>query len=1480
MYRSIARIFGRLIVSLLGLAIFPNLSLAQTTSKADAQVQYVFGIPPWDVAAPFDGMPQPANPPTSSAFYNCQRQSFGASFDLYVDAHTCLQTGFSIDGPFFRDDLGVDSTGSVPPSGWYAGYNFGSVPSNVLVARCSGYVSLQGFQGQRLLCNLYRVNIPPPTAANENVKTLPSVPVTIDLTAGAIGNPTAAALVGTPVGGKVSGFPSTLITFTPDADFDGGSFQFTVSNYDGTSNIATATITLGSPPVDIAKNNGTCSCDTASASHAEGNPIHSGTGNKFQTETDFTADPHTQLALTRYYNSQDTTASAFGHAWHSTWHHSLSVNSNVVTVTRADGRQDVFTNNGAGVYTADPDVRDRLSPVPATNTQTGWELLKADDSIETYTLAGQLTSITTRAGLVTNLTYDSNGRLIKVTGPFGHTLTFTNDSNDRVSQMVVPDGGVYIYAYSSTGNLTSVTYPGGAQRQYLYENISFPNALTGIIDENNQRFATWAYDAQGRAVSSQHAGGVELTTIAYNSDGSSTVTDANGNQHTYSFTTQFGVIKPTSLTGAPVPSVGGSAFTYDSNGFIASRTDYDGNVTTYTHDARGNETSRVMASGTPQARTITTIWDSTFNLPTQITDGNQVTTFTYDANGNLLSKTLTAAGATRTWSYTYNSTGQVLTATDPAGHVTSYAYDAQGNLAQITNALGQVTRFTSYDANGRPLQMQDPNGLVTSLAYNFRGQVTTKTEGQWVTIYAYDAAGQLTGMTRPDHSFVTLSYDAAHRLTGIGDALGNQTLYTLDANSNRTGVQVFAASGALAQKRSYAYDNVNRLSQMIGALGQTTNYVYDPNGNLTQVTDPLGHATSAFYDALDRRISTVDPNGGTIGFGYDSQSRLAGVTDPRGLVTSYGYDGLNDITLLTSPDTGATAKTFDAAGNVLTSTDALGNTTTYTYDALNRVTRAAFADGTVTIYQYDQGANGIGRLTSMSDSTGTTTWTYDIHGRVTSKRQQGAGFTLTTSMTYNATTGQLTSVTYPSGSTLLYAYDANGKVSGISLQPPRGAAIPLLSQIAYQPFGSAMSWRLGNGATYSRTFDQDGRVAKLALPSSDAVALTYDAASRITGLAETGLPAKAFGYDALDRIVSYASGTNTQTYGYDASGNRTAFTERLPPLADYALTYSYDPASNRLLGVDGSWQESFAYDANGNMVSHVTPWTKHTYEYDARNRRSRTYVGAIDAETDRINGLGERTVQTQQREGMQRFVYDEAGHLTGTYNRNGGDAQETVWLGDLPIVVLSQDEPFTIASDHLGAPHQITNARSHVVWQWDHDPFGNGQPTGTFDYRLRFPGQVHDQTAGLNYNYFRDYDPRTGRYTQSDLIGLAGGINTYSYVKQNPLSSADSIGLVGYTPPGADPNLCTKYDCKCATAECAAGLPQAPTNTEPQPSLECEVKQNIALTTLCLGLDLAMPELGVICNFTTTIGPIPDHCKPKKPVSVKQCPEPDTSLVK
>ena len=117
---------------------------------------------------------------------------------------------------------------------------------------------------------------------------------------------------------------------------------------------------------------------------------------------------------------------------------------------------------------------------------------------------------------------------------------------------------------------------------------------------------------------------------------------------------------------------------------------------------------------------------------------------------------------------------------------------------------------------------------------------------------------------------------------------------------------------------------------------------------------------------------------------------------------------------------------------------------------------------------------------------------------------------------------------------------------------------------------------------------------------------------------------------------------------------------------------------------------------------------------------------------------------------------------------------------------------FFIHADHLGTPRLIADEQQRTVWRWDNDePFGDNPPdedpgkTGQrFEFNLRFPGQYFDKETGLSYNYFRDYDPGAGRYVQSDPIGLAGGVNTYSYVEGNPLSSSDFLGLRRDNPFG------------------------------------------------------------------------------------------------
>jgi YD repeat-containing protein len=575
------------------------------------------------------------------------------------------------------------------------------------------------------------------------------------------------------------------------------------------------------------------------------------------SETDFTADPHLYLGLTRVYNGYGSASGRFGTGWTDTWSRSVSGPvAGVVSVTDETGQVDTFTQSGS-TYTPDPDVTSVLTAVFSGMTQIGWQVVRDDDSTEAYNMSGQLTSITTRAGLVTTLTYTS-GNLTTVTGPFAQTLTYTYDASNRVLTMTVPDTGVFHYAYDSLNNLSSVEYPDGKKHVYYYGVLAYPNLLSGIVDELGNMYQSWTFDSTGRVLTSQNAGGANLTTYSYGS-GSTTSTDANGNAHTTTFTTQYNVVKPTSVTGDPYPPAGGAAFTYDSNGFISSVTDFNGNVTNYVHNAKGEETSPTEAYGTALARTITTTWHATFHLPLTITEPLRTTTYTYDTNGNMLTKSVTDGTYTRTWTYTYNTSGQVLTAEDPDTNVTTYTYDAHGNVATVKNALSHTTTFTSYNADGYLLTTTDPNGLATDYSYDARNRMTEKQAGSYTWRYAYDAAGTLMTLTFPNSSFSSYAYDAAHRRIKVTDALNNYKTFTLDAMGNRTAVNVYDSSSNLKGTHTFTFDNVNRVATDTGAVtGETTSYTYDDQSNLLTVTDPLSHVTTYTYDALNRRSTSED----------------------------------------------------------------------------------------------------------------------------------------------------------------------------------------------------------------------------------------------------------------------------------------------------------------------------------------------------------------------------------------------------------------------------------------------------------------------------------------------------------------------------------------------------------------------------------------------------------------------------------------------
>lgn len=600
------------------------------------------------------------------------------------------------------------------------------------------------------------------------------------------------------------------------------------------------------------------------------------------------------------------------------------------------------------------------------------------------------------------------------------------------------------------------------------------------------------------------------------------------------------------------------------------------------------------------------------------------------------------------------------------------------------------------------------------------------------------------------------------------------------------------------------------------AIQNTTNqFEYDANGNLTKITDPRGQVTTRQYDALNRIIGQTRPApfasapNPTIGLTYDGRDQISSVTDPRKLMTTYVTDGLGNQSALSSPDTGSKILTYDLGGNVKSSKDARSLITTYAYDALNRLAAITYASGTPSVFVYDGGTSGapdaIGHLTKITDEAGTTAFSWNGFGQVLDKTQavsaSGTSFTLSRLYGDSGTdTGKVNQLTYPSGNLISYVYDATGRISELWLTPtdPSGtgtgiATLPLMTEITYQPFGAVQSWNWGNSSatsvnTYARGIDLDGRVTGFPLGSGLnnglVRSLAYDPAGRIVALSHSGAgsgsgaPAnfnQSLGYDNADRLIA-VTGATSQSFQYDASGNRIAATFGN---TNYANTVS--PTSNRLTRTTGPLPaKTNQYDAAGNLTSDGSL----NYLFDARGRLSKVTV-AGGVVSYQYNALGQRLVKMGPAalvpSGMQQYVYDDAGHLMGEYDSKGNVVQETVWLGNLPVAVLKQTATGTGASavtdtqiyyvyaDQINTPRVITQASDNqIVWRWDAaDPFGLAQPNenpsgvGGFIYNPRFPGQLYDRETNLHYNYFRDYDPQLGRYVESDPIGLAGGVNTY-----------------------------------------------------------------------------------------------------------------------
>lgn len=687
-----------------------------------------------------------------------------------------------------------------------------------------------------------------------------------------------------------------------------------------------------------------CGCDNSgnpAGSPNVGDPINASTGNKYAQEDDFLDTAG--LTLRRFYNSFTQPTTNIGVGWTHSFNRSLRVaaltSHPLIQAFRPDGKTFVFSKAN-GAWTPSIKTPDQLTETDnASGAATSYTLFVAAQRLyETYDTNGVLQSIKDQTGQGDTLTYSTAttpttiapkaGLLITVTNPQGRQLNFIYNSSSQVTQVTRPDGRALTYTYDSNGNLSTVQYPDGKTRQYVYNESSLtggtnlPNAMTGVVDETSNRYANTSYNSNGLATSTGFAGNVGTTQITYNSDSSATVQYPLGLSTTLQFNSANGAAAVGSLSQSCGPQCNQAwkTRTYDTNGYPASYTDFNGNQVQTTYDTNDLLAQEIDAPSTANQRTVAMTWNSALRVPltrTVTNAGGTVvasTQWVYNGSGKVLARceidptnnsaasgyscanTGTVPAGVRRWTYTYCTAvdtmqcpliGLVLTVTGPRTDSTqtgTYSYYLSnsaancgtpgaacyqaGDLHTVTDAAGHVTTMASYDGAGRITRITDTNGINTDFTYTPRGWLASRNVGGATTSFTYTAYGAVQTVTDPDGVTMTYGYDAAHRLVKITHSSGDYVQYTLDAAGDKTAEQAYDANGNAHKSLSRTFNTLGQLTKVMDGLNRTifdasTSNSYDANGNLVQSADGLGIQRQLGYDALNRLTQTLDNYNGT-----------------------------------------------------------------------------------------------------------------------------------------------------------------------------------------------------------------------------------------------------------------------------------------------------------------------------------------------------------------------------------------------------------------------------------------------------------------------------------------------------------------------------------------------------------------------------------------------------------------------------------------
>lgn len=795
-------------------------------------------------------------------------------------------------------------------------------------------------------------------------------------------------------------------------------------------------------------------------------------------------------------------------------------------------------------------------------------------------------------------------------------------------------------------------------------------------------------------------------------------------------------------------------------------------------------------------------YDDAGNLRTVSRTAAPLVTFDYDNRDRVRSVT-TGASVTR---YGYDDDGARTTMISPRNHTTTYLIDGFGRnigsidptsvkTREVLDPAGRSieTRVTllsgltetlyrwatrEFDAMGR-VKKEIPKLFANPITLNPDGTIPTAGITDLVTETTYDGNGNVLTVKDPLNRTTTNAYDGRGRLQRVTDAAGNIIEYTYDDSNNKTQETVTELPPSGAPQvfvTKYQYDGQNRVTKVTDPLNHDTLHEYDPRGNRTKVTDVELHVATAEYDLLGRKTKETDANGGVTTYEYDLLGRLTALVDANTNRTEFTYDADGRLKQEKRPDLRLWVYGYDAEGNRTTVTDPNGTVITTTFDPVSRPTQRDVARGAGVLgpTRVTFGLDPLGRITSSS-TTGDTanaveSFAYDSLDRLLNEQEQvGSGPNRTVAKAYDAA-GNLTGLTYPSGTALTYDIDALNRIAAV-----KQAGTPIVS---YRDVGARLLDRtLANGIVQTWSYDPGRRLndilsTKGATTVSD-ISYTlsnlgnkqtitrpdlakkgtylFNANSWVTQEAlgvpmAGGTPERQTDY-APDKVLNYTQIEERQNGTLIATKTQTV-NSRNQYSAFAGATLTYDPNGN-LTGGAGLSGTILAYDfenrlkkatlASGTVVENI---------YDAQGRKVResTTISGTATATDYVLHGDQVLEQYKGSNFSARYVHgrgiDET--VRAELDVDGDGTLETTVF---PV------------QDELGNVERLSDSAGATLERYDYQGYGKPRifdavsaPRGTSSYGWRWLFQGREYLSMLSAYDFRARTlwPELGRFGQED----------------------------------------------------------------------------------------------------------------------------------